>query len=325
LTRQNVAIGGLALDAGVGATRLDVLGLRRFDVTGTVSGAGGRALRLGGNAAVSELASVIRVAANPDGTGGRLLLTAGGSLELNGQAIGVGQDAVFLTDLGLKAGATPLAKELVASQFIGNANSSLYSSIIGGAPYNPPGQTIVSATKLSVRFNDYALFQNTGTAGTTTGAVIGTTTASPTLAALVITGAVPPEGRGFAIFGTINETPSSATSLLGEAIIVVKDVDRANLRINGCLVSSGGGGCLVSTIVQPTLQVFDTSRTDIFKTSPDFEIPFEPLVATNNEALFSDVGTFGLGDIPIGPASAPTPASGPVCTDPNTCPKKDNK
>jgi hypothetical protein len=175
LTRQDVAIGGLALDPAVGTTRLDVLGVQRIDVTGAISGSGSRTLRLGGNAAVSELASVIRVAAEAAGGGGRILLS-GGSLELNGKAIGVGQDAGFLADLGLKAGGTPLAKELVASQYIGNANSSLYSSIIGGAPYAPPPQVLVQATKLSVRFNDYALFQNTGTAGTTSGAVIGTTT-----------------------------------------------------------------------------------------------------------------------------------------------------
>ena len=100
-------------------------------------------------------------------------------------------------------------------------------------------------------------------------------------------------------------------------MIKVVAIDPANTRINGCVVGSGGGGCLVSTISQPVLGVFDSSRADIFKSSSEFEIPFDPVIGTNNESLFGDVGSFGLEDIPL----APVPDCVPTDTAPCSAPK----
>ncbi len=314
LTAQNIEIGSLALAAGAGSSRVDVLGTRRIDVTGTMTADGSaatRVIRFGGASVAAGKADTIRVAAKADGTGGKILMGSA-NVELRGVRIGVGQDQGFLQSIGVTAGATPLSSAAVAAQFIGNPNSSLYNAGIGGVPYAPPGQTIFAARTLNVQITDYALFQNTALAGVTGGAVLGGTAGSPINGALVASGPNPPDAGGFALFGSINGISETATALLGPSAISITAIDRANIRVNGCIVGSGGGGCLVNVISQPTLTVFDSSRADVFKTAADFQIPFDPVVGTNNESLFGDVGTFGLADIPLAP---PT-----VCADPKDCP-----
>ena len=39
--------------------------------------------------------------------------------------------------------------------------------------------------------------------------------------------------------------------------------------------------------------------------NPDFKLPFNPLVGTNNDSLFGDVGSIGLGDLPIAAIDCP--------------------
>jgi len=236
----------------------------------------------------------------------------GANVDLRAARIGVGQDQGFLQAIGMTSGGTPLTSSAVATQYIGNPNSSLYNAGIGGAPYAPAGQSIFTARTLTVRITDYALFQNTSVAGLTRGTVLGGSVASPIAGALAAFGPNPPDAGGLALFGSINGISESATALIGPTAIGITAIDRTNVRVNGCIVGSGGGGCLVNVVSQPALNVFDNSRTDIFKTSADFQIPFDPVVGTNNESLFGDVGTFGLADIPLAPPI--------ICTDPKDCP-----
>jgi hypothetical protein len=88
-------------------------------------------------------------------------------------------------------------------------------------------------------------------------------------------------------------------------IVVGGQVSRGASRANGCLIGSAGGGCLSASIVQPTLSVFDSSRADVFRSGDDLTLPFDPLVGTSNEALFSDIASaVAIGaDIPM--VSAP--------------------
>jgi hypothetical protein len=327
LTPQDVAIGALAIDADSGASRIDILGLQRLDVTGEISASGGaapRSIRLGGAAGASERASVIRVATSASGTGGRLAL-GGSNVELRGTKIGVGQDQGFLAALGLTPGAAPLPSATVQSGFIGNPRSSLYNAQSGtaaaaGLPYAESNRTIVAARTLTIRVGDYALFQNTGLIGSR-GVVLGGTAAAPIANVLTVSGPNPPDAAGLAIYGSINGVSDTATALLGSTVIGVTAIDRANARVNGCLI--GGGGCLGNAFTLsdigtfrlssvpfrstrdcsdpagcPTLQVFDTRRLDMLEIPYNFLSPFDPLMGTNNEALFSDIGTAGLDDIP---------------------------
>ena len=330
-SRQDVAIGALALDADTGSSRFDILALKRIDVTGVVTATGSTAarfVRFGGSISPNDRATIIRIEATATGGGGRILLGAtqpgttnpdpgSANLELRGTKIGVGQAQGFLQSLGLLSGGAPLDSATVSAQFIGNANSTLYNAVIGGAPYNPVDQVLLSARTLTVRVGDYALIQNTGSTGTSAGTILGGTFAAPINGALQASGPNPPDAGGFALFGTINGLTNATAALLGPTVINITAVDRANTRVNGCLVGSSGGGCLVNVVTQPTLNVFDSSKADIFKSAADFEVPFDPVVGTNNESLFGDVGTFGLENIPLGPQ--------PDCVEPNCSPSSEQK
>jgi len=124
--------------------------------------------------------------------------------------------------------------------------------------------------------------------------------ADPSAPALVLMGPNPPDAGGFALFGTINGVPDSAAAVLGDQIITLSAVDRLNARVNGCVIGSGSG-CIASTTGQPPLPPLNAFRGDIFSSQGDLSIPFDPVVGTNNESLFGDVGSFGLSDLPLQP------------------------
>ena len=87
-------------------------------------------------------------------------------------------------------------------------------------------------------------------------------------------------------------------------------VSRNNSRGNGCLLGAGGAGCLNSNLVQPTLNVFDVSRADVFRSAEDLTLPFEPLVSTNNEAFFSDIASVAEAGTTCLPDNRACPAPG---------------
>ena len=128
--------------------------------------------------------------------------------------------------------------------------------------------------------------------------------------------------NGFALFGkfqpSANETFfSTQAALLGPNFISngatnSNGVNPVSARLNGCLLSSASGGCLASSIAQPTLNVFDVSRDQVLRGSDNLVVTFDPLVGSNNEALFGDItgGDFDLQPCPDGTTSAQCKPSG---------------
>jgi len=139
-----------------------------------------------------------------------------------------------------------------------------------------------------VRFTNFALFQNSGTRGFNMGVVLtGSPGGGPTLSLIG-----PGNGArtAFAMFGTINGVNGTSTAILGNTVISSTGIDLANARVNGCVLGTAAG-CLTTTISQPTLNVFDPSRLVVFRAEADFTLPFDPVLGSNNEALFAGVGS----------------------------------
>jgi hypothetical protein len=294
---QNVEIRNLALNTNAGRERLNVLTTGRIDVTGTVTALASpatRTVQLGGDASATAdgagavRAELIQVAVTSTG-GGRLLLTGSdpntangaANLELRGHRIAVGESG-FLGQIAA-AGAD------ISSDFVANPASSLYGAPGGG--FQQP--IIVSANQMRVSYRDYALFQNTASRiAPPTGVVVNRLDGNGVLA---LSSSGESASNAFALFGSINGRGGSQAALLGPSVIVLNGVNRSNTRINGCVVGSGGGGCLISAASTPSVNVFDAAQAQLSSTD-DLSVPFDPLVGTNNEALFSDLGTIDFSD-----------------------------
>jgi len=282
---RDVMLGTLALAPDTGATRFAVTGSGRIDVLGRVTAPGStpaRTVLLGGEGEGAR-AATIRIAAT-QADGGRLLLE-GATLRLSADRIGAGLDRDFLQPIGL-TGASGLTPDQISRTYVARANSTLYDASAAGAPPYSDGAVLRAGT-LVLSYRDYALFQNTGRAGEQRGVAIGGAGASGPTLTLASVGTTP---NAFALFGTVDGIASSAAALLGpERLSTGDDVSPAASRINGCVIGSASG-CLTSSIAQPTINLFDTSRAEIVRSADDLSLPFDPLIATNNEALYLDAG-----------------------------------
>ncbi|QNE32471.1 filamentous hemagglutinin N-terminal domain-containing protein [Sphingomonas sp. NBWT7] len=308
----------LAFDAGSGALQLGTLaltpGIARsvamlstgdVRVTGQLSSSGGaQAIRLGGDGA-DGAAQTIHVVATSD-AGGRLLVD-NADLELRGNRIAVGLAPGFIDTL--QPGEPGRAQ---AQALIGNANSALYNPQLGGGFYNPDATTTVGAQSLTVRFGDYALFQNTAIPGQASGATIGSVGAGggagtgAVQTALRVSTFGPPQSASFAFFGTINGISGASTALLANPVIDIDALLLPNSRINGCLARSGAG-CLTTIVIQPTLQVFDWNTSAVFGIQQDVALPFTPIISGNNEELLSGLPALAP-EQPAGAGPRPTDA-----------------
>jgi hypothetical protein len=272
---HNVAIGTLSFLPAAGSSRIDIQTTGRIDITGQVTapGTATRALRLGGDGTSAGRASYIRIAPTAD-AGGRLLIDTV-DLDLRGTRIVVGQDAGF---------GTPLASASVsdvASAYVGQSSSSLYSSLNGGTTYT--AMDILRVNKLTVSFTDVALFQNTATGGVTSGV---------TAKSLSVFGSGFSAPNAFALFGSLGGVSGNGAALGGGDVLNTNNsINLANSRVNGCLVGSGGGGCLTSVVTVPTIALFNPTQTNLFSLASDLILAFDPVVGSNNEALFFDLGT----------------------------------
>ncbi|MFS2110137.1 filamentous hemagglutinin N-terminal domain-containing protein [Sphingomonas sp. Sphisp140] len=279
----DVTIGTLAFGAQTGRSHVDILTTGDLKIVGVVEGDGvGRLFRFGGAATdATTLARTIQILATAD-AGGRLFFS-NADVELRGAKIALGQSG--LLD-GLFANGGASADQ--AAALIGNSNSPLYSALAGGSPYVTGEETTLTAARLTVRFNDFALFQNTGTRGMNTGVVLtGSPAGGP---ALSLFGPGNGTRTAFALFGTINGVGGTSTAILGNTVINANGIDLANARVNGCVLGTAAG-CLTTTISQPTLNVFDPGRLVVFRAEADFTLPFDPVLGSNNEALFAGVGS----------------------------------
>ncbi len=273
-------VGTLALGTGSGRA-VEMLGTGDIRVIGAVSTQGsGRSVRIGGGLTEGN-ANAIHVVATRDG-GGRLLFD-GSDVELRGTRIAIGLAPGFIDTL--QPGAAGIAQ---AQSLIGNGNSALYNPQLGGGFYDPGSTTTLSARSLTVRFGDYALFQNTAIPGEFSGLKLGGVPGAPVSPALRISTFGTPGQASVALFGTINGIDGASAALLGNPVINIDPVLLPNSRINGCLAGSGAG-CINTIVIQPTLQVFDWSSEEVFGISRDVTVPFAPLVGSNNEELLTDL------------------------------------
>ncbi len=273
-------VGTLALATGSGRA-VEMLGTGDIRVIGAVSTQGtGRSVRIGGGRDGGN-ANAIHVVATRD-AGGRLLFD-GSDVELRGSRIAVGLAPGFIDTL--QPGAAGLAQ---AQALIGDGNSALYNPQLGGGFYDLNATTTLSARTLTVRFGDYALFQNTAIPGSVSGVQIGGTPAAPITPALRISSFGNPAQASVAVFGTINGIGGASAALLGNAVINIDPLLLPNSRINGCLAGSGAG-CITTIVIQPTLQVFDWSSEEVFGIARDVTVPFAPVIGGNNEELLTDL------------------------------------
>ena len=241
----------------------------RIDVSGPITASSTVTnLQLGGTATAADKASVIVV----DTDSGGLINAPSATVDLRGANIAVGEVTGFLSSLNVTG--TGTGNATVAQVLNNDPSSKLY------VPTTSNGAVTIRANTLSVAFDNFALFQNT-TAGNTTGAVIGKLLSIDTVSATPI----------FGLFGTIGtNTGNAAALLLGSenGIRLVSLVNRNSSRVNGCI--GEGAGCLSTLAFNPSLNAIDAVRQNIFFAQPDFEVPFQPLIGTNNETLFGECG-----------------------------------
>lgn len=271
-------VGALTLGSASGRT-VDMLGTGDVRVVGTVKTEGtGRTIRIGGGSDGGNAAN-IHVVATRDG-GGRLLFD-GSDVELRGNRIAMGLAPGFIDTL--QPGNAGLVQ---AQSLISNGNSALYNAQLAGGFYDPSATTTLSARSLTVRFGDYALFQNTAVPGEFSGLKIGGTPGAPVSPALRISSFGTAGQNGVALFGTINGIGGASAALLGNPVIAIDPVLLPNSRINGCLAGSGAG-CITTIVIQPTLQVFRWNSEEVFGIARDVAVPFSPVIGANNEELLS--------------------------------------
>ena len=303
---RDVVVGALALAPATGATRFAITANGRVDMLGRFAAAGSpasRTIAIGNEAgATGPRTGTIRVAATP-AEGGRLLVD-GAALELTADRIGVGFDRDFLDEIGYRAAG--LGVEQVTREYVARPTSTLYNaSALGAQPYSD--LVLVQSGTLGLTYGRYALIQNTGRPGEQRGAVIGTAGGSGANVATVRLSAPGSSSNTFSLFGTIDGINSTAAALLGpDRLFVDPSISQVASRVNGCVIGSGAG-CLNTSIAQPTLNLFDTSRAEIVRTADDLSLPFDPLIGTNNESLYLD------------PAAEQTP---PDCEGDTPCPPK---
>ncbi|HEX8365206.1 MAG TPA: filamentous hemagglutinin N-terminal domain-containing protein [Allosphingosinicella sp.] len=285
---RDIQIGELSFENATGSDRVNLLTAGRIDVTGAVSTSQtGHARRLlfggsapepaNGCAANSDCASVIAV----DSSAGGRLLMGNSQLSLRSRHVGVGQ-ADFLDEVGLNPGGAPLESNQIATFYVGNAASRLY------VPLNATGADVVTAYSLDVTYSDFALFQNTAAAqAPPRGALIG---AGGVNATLVLRSSGETAPNAFALFGRVNDREGSEAALVGPDVIQLSEVNRNNSRINGCLIGSSAG-CLVSVVSTPRINVFDATQASLLRAGNELTLSFDPLIGSNNEALFGGLAT----------------------------------
>lgn len=287
-------VGTMTLAPAIGRS-VEMLSTGDIRVTGQMSATGsGRSIRIGGDGTTGNAATIHLIATSD--AGGRLLL-GDNDLDLRGNRIAAGLTTGFLDTL--QPGDAGRAQ---AQALIGNPNSALYNTQLGGGFFAPDATTMIAARSMSVRFGDYALFQNTAVPGRSSGVIVGSL-AAPVTPALRIATFGTPSAASFAFFGEINGITGAGAALLGNPVIDIQPALLPNSRINGCLAGSGAG-CLTTIVIQPTLQVFDWDSQAVFGILQDVSLPFTPIIGGNNEALLSGLPALA----PETPADAVAPA-----------------
>ncbi|QUL36791.1 hypothetical protein [Erythrobacter sp. JK5] len=246
-------------------------------ITGDISGAGAsRLFRFGGDADTGSMLADRIVMDIESAT----IDFGGATFELRGEDIVFGQQALIDAVAGLASGE-------IASNFVGDANSLLYNPLLagglGGARINDP--VYLRVGNIRIAYGNSALFQNTALpadGGTIyTGVELGGA-GSPGTLTLDATD----DTNAFALFGEINELVGTAAALAGGNVIIIGGgVSITDSRVNGCIIGSGAD--CVTTIIGSTTIAIPREAVSLL-TADSLQVPFDPLVGTNNEGLFSD-------------------------------------
>lgn len=294
----NIGIAGVSFDADAGSTAVNIATTGTIAITGDLTGTGaGRTFRLGG--AVSDPANTTpstaaRITANID----LATINLGtATLDLRGNNIVFGQQS--LID---KVATMTLDQQV--KELIGNAGSLLYTpeNLSAARLANP---TYLTAANMKVTYGGSALFQNSvprtgGDAfgGVSLGGSAGSATAPLELNPLVTPNVVRFEvqqGNVFAIFGSINGTTGPAAALGGDSVIKVNNkVLIPASRVNGCIIGSAEG--CITTIVGNFILSVPREVVSPIVAEEGTPQPFDPLVGTNNESLFSDAASASEND-----------------------------
>lgn len=275
-----VNIAGVTFGANAGRNTVAIATTGEIAITGNVTGtAGTRAFRFGGAA---------------DGTGRASRITSDinlANVDLGTNALELRGDSIVFGQAELDTGTRGLSIADLVREFISNPNSLLYNPV--GTITNP---AYLTAGNLTITYGGSALFQNTAprTDGNIfRGVVLASgTNAVPTLAL----NPAPQSGNAgvptnaFALFGSINGFDGQAAALLGNAVIGVNgDILLDASRINGCVIGSGAD-CL-TTIVGSVVMTVPREVVSLLVAEDGLLVPFDPLVGTNNESLFSDAAS----------------------------------
>ncbi|MEL6529150.1 MAG: hypothetical protein AAFQ27_04265, partial [Pseudomonadota bacterium] len=79
----------------------------------------------------------------------------------------------------------------------------------------------------------------------------------------------------------------TAAAIAGNNVIFLgTDVRLPDSRVNGCVIGSGAD--CVTTIVGTTIISIPREVVELLTAESGLLVPFDPLVGTNNEGLFSD-------------------------------------
>ncbi|MEM7666107.1 MAG: filamentous hemagglutinin N-terminal domain-containing protein [Pseudomonadota bacterium] len=250
-----------------------------ISITGDISGTGaGRMFRFGGDAAGTAGVLAERITMDIEAA---TIDLGDADLDIRGTDIVFGQTELIDAVEGLASGD-------LAVNFVGNSTSLLYDPLlaggIGGARVADP--VFLRAGNISVSYGNSALFQNTipSTLGGVdpAGIVLGSVGGNGTL-----TLAPTDNTNTFAFFGQINELTGTAAALVGPSVIMVNsDTNLADSRVNGCVIGSGAD--CITTIVGTTIISIPREVVQVLSADDGLLVPFDPLVGTNNEGLFSD-------------------------------------
>ena len=281
-----IRIAGASFTADAGSSTVTIATTGTIAIDGDLSGAGtGRVFRVGGSddgtVASQRITANIDMATIDLGTN---------TLDLRARNIVFGQQALIDDVEGLSI------KDLV-TEFVANAESLLYNpeNLSAARLANP---TYLKAGKLNVTYGGSALFQNaaprTGGGSFAGVELAGGDTSTPTLTLSPIdapSSNATNATNAFALFGSIDGFEGPAASLAGEAVISVDDekilFDAS--RVNGCVIGSGAD--CVTTIVGNFVLSVPREVVSLITAEDRLLVPFDPLVGTNNEGLFSDAAT----------------------------------
>jgi hypothetical protein len=280
---RDIAFTDTAFDNEVGASSVTFATTGDINITGTLSGVG-RLFTFGGSPVTQGNSLADNITLNIEMGA---MNFAGADLELRANRILFGS-TTFLSD-------SPVVATAEAAFDPGNLRDAdlveIATNVVGSGGsilYQEPGlnsQDYLFADNLNVVYGEAALFQNSGEFSSnlvsTTGAVIGETlTVNPTEGGV----------NAFALFGTVADLADNAAALAGPTIVIQQTAEQVqdfSSRINGCIIGTGAG-CL-NTIIGLTAAEISPEQLDLLSAEEEVLLPFDPLVGTNNEGLFSDV------------------------------------